>query len=171
MSWEVIAAIAQVIAAVAVIPSLLYLAVQIRNQNKETRRAAADGFVLHWTEFRKSMSDNADLAAIYLRGIRSFEDLDPVERLRFGSALGRIFVLSEGLYVFYLDGSLSPDLWKAVEETTADIAAYPGVQSWWTTRKHWHSAKFRAVVDRMIAEERKPTVYLRYTEGSREEKA
>ena len=167
MNWEITAAIAQVIAAVAVIASIVYLAVQIRNQNKESRRAAANVLMLHWTDFRKSISDSGDLAAIHLRGLESFDALDPVEKLRFGSALGRIFVLSEGLYLFYLDGALGSELWKTFEQTTADLVAYPGAQAWWATRKHWHTVKFRALVDRMIAEGKKPTLYERYTESSR----
>jgi len=41
MNWEQIAAIAQVFTAVAIIPFLVYLAIQIRDQSKERRRAAA----------------------------------------------------------------------------------------------------------------------------------
>ena len=168
MNWEMIGAIGQIIAAVAVIPSVVYLAVQIRNQNKESRRATANTFMLHWSDFRKSLSDSGDFAAIHLRGLQSFDDLDPVEKLRFGSGLGRIFILSEGLYLFYLDGALASELWRTFEQTTADLAAYPGVQAWWATRKHWHTAKFRAVVDRMISEGSKPLVYGRYIERSHE---
>ena len=100
MNWEMIGAVGQIIAAVAVIPSVVYLAIQIRNQNKESRRASANVFILHWSDIRKSMSDNADLAAIHLRGLHSFDELDPVSKLRFGSGLGRLFLLSEGLYRF-----------------------------------------------------------------------
>jgi len=39
MNWEMLSGIGQVVAAVGVIPSLIYLAVQIREQNKERRRA------------------------------------------------------------------------------------------------------------------------------------
>jgi hypothetical protein len=39
MKWEILSAIGQVVAAVGGIPSLIYLAVQIREQNKERRRA------------------------------------------------------------------------------------------------------------------------------------
>ena len=163
MSWEMLSAIGQLIAVLIGIPSLIYLAIQIRNQGKESQRAAASMLMAHWTDFRKSMSDNADLAAIHLRGLRSFEELDPVEKLRFGSALGRLFVLSEGLYLFYLDGALPSELWKTFEQTTADLIAYPGTQAWWATRKHWHTARFRELVDGIIAEGRKPTVYDRYT--------
>src|SRR5215469_4272750 len=133
MNWEMLAAIAQIIAAFAVIASLVYLAVQIRNQNKESRRAAANVFTLHWTDFRKSLSDNADLAAIHLRGLESFDALNPVEKVRFASELGRLFVLSERVYLFYLEGALAPELWKTLEQTTADLIAYSGAQAWWST--------------------------------------
>ena len=164
MRWDMVAAFAQVIAAAGVIDSLIYLAIQIRNQSKESRRSAASVFMLHWTDFRKSMSDSAELSSIHLRGLESFDALDPVEKVRFGSALGRIFVFCEGLYLFYLDGAFAPELWKALERTTADLIAYPGAQDWWATRKHWHTPAFRSLVDQMIAEGAKPTLYERYTE-------
>ena len=170
MNWEMLSAIGQLAAVLIGIPTLIYLAIQIRNQSKQTQRAAANVLIAHWTDFRKSISDNADLAAIHLRGLQSFEDLNPVEKLRFGSALGRIFVLSEGLYLFYLDGALASELWKTFEQTTADLIAYPGAQSWWATRKHWHTARFRALIDRTIAAGRKPTLYEHYTERPHERK-
>lgn len=166
MSWELIAAIAQLIAAVAVVPSLIYFAIQIRNQNKESRRAAANAFVLHYNDFRKSLSDSSELASILLRGVMAFDDLDPVQRVRFGALMGRVFVLSEGLRSFYLDGILSPELWRTFERAIADLVAYPGVQAWWATRNHWHTTEFRSLVDHMIAEGKKPTLYERYTGGS-----
>ena len=83
--------------AVAVTVSLVYLALQIKNQNRESRRAAADWFMLHWSDFRKSFSENRDLSELHLRGMQVFDELDPVEKLRFGASLGRLCILSEGL--------------------------------------------------------------------------
>src|SRR5215471_5726839 len=105
MNWEELSAIGQLAAVLIGIPSIIYLAIQIRNQSKESQRAAANVLIAHWTDFRKSLSDNADLAAIHLRGLQSFDGLNPVEKLRFGSALGRVLVLSEGFYLFYLGGA------------------------------------------------------------------
>jgi len=164
MPWEMLSAIGQLAAVLIGIPSIIYLAIQIRNQSKERQRAAANVLIAHWTDFRKSLSDNADLAAIHLRGLQSFDGLNPVEKLRFGSALGRVFVLSEGLYLFYLEGALDSELWQAFEQTTADLIAYPGAQAWWATRRHWHTPKFRDLVDRAIAQGGKPTLYERYAE-------
>lgn len=157
--WEMISAIGQVATVLIGIPSIIYLATQIKNQIKESRRAAANVLITYSTDFRKSLSDSADLADIYLRGLQSFDDLDPVEKLRLRSALGRVFVHSEALYLFYLDGALDSELWKGFEQSTPDLIGYSGAQAWWATRKHWHTEKFRAFVDRAITEQRKPMVW------------
>lgn len=133
------------------------------SSSRESRRTAATVFTLHFSDVRKSLSDNADLAAIHLRGIESFESLDGVEKLRFGSELGRVMILSEEFYLFYLEGVLDAELWHNFERTTADLVAFPGVQAWWATRKHWHSQTFRVLVDGMIAQGKEPTLYDRYT--------
>lgn len=53
MNWEMIGAIAQLAAAIGVIPSVIYLAVQIREQNKERRRAVVNLLTGQWSEVRQ----------------------------------------------------------------------------------------------------------------------
>ena len=62
----------------------------------------------------------------------------------------------------YLDGTLDARVWRGFERSLADIAAYPGFQSWWLTRKHWYSDEFRALLDSHI-QTGKPTIYEDYT--------
>ena len=50
MNWEMLSAIGQLVAAIGVIPSLIYLAVQIREQNKERRRAGINILTAQWSE-------------------------------------------------------------------------------------------------------------------------
>jgi hypothetical protein len=57
-----------------------------------------------------------------------------------------------------LDGTLDKRLWRGYERTIADTVAYPGFQTWWATRKHWHTDEFCALVDRHI-QSAKPTIY------------
>ena len=93
-----------------------------------------------------------------------FDDLDPAEKVRFGSFLGRHFRNTEGLYLHYLDGMLDPRVWRGTERTLADMIAYPGAQAWWATRKHWHTDEFVEFVEKHIGNE--PTLYERYVETS-----
>ena len=44
MNWDAIGAVGEIVGALAVVVSLVYLAVQIRSQNKESRMAAMHEF-------------------------------------------------------------------------------------------------------------------------------
>jgi hypothetical protein len=42
------------------------------------------------------------------------------------------------------------------------VIAYPGVQQWWETRRHWHTEEFGRVVDAMMAKGAEPKAYSTY---------
>jgi hypothetical protein len=44
----------------------------------------------------------------------------------------------------------------------SDLIAYPGVQQWWETRKHWHTEEFDHVVAELIAKGSKPKAFSTY---------
>ena len=94
--------------------------------------------------------------------MQSFDDLPPVERLRFGAYLIRFFRYFEGMYFHAQDGALSQSLWTPIENLMDDMLAYPGVRSWWATRRRWFSNELGVLVDRLIAKDRKGTVYESY---------
>ncbi|PYL59939.1 MAG: hypothetical protein DMF31_05590, partial [Verrucomicrobia bacterium] len=76
--------------------------------------------------------------------------MDGASKLRFGAHLGRFLRFADRLYLAVLDGTLDRRLWRGYERTLADTVAYPGFQTWWTTRKHWHTDEFCALIDRHI---------------------
>jgi hypothetical protein len=162
MNWEMLAAIGQLAAVCVGIPSLIYLAVQIREQTKERRHAAVNALTSQWGDLTRSFHDNADFCAVYLRGVQSFNDLDAVSKLRFSSFLNRFFKIFQAMYFSHRDGVLNASLWGEVERTMSDVIAYPGTQQWWETRRHWHTQEFARVIDAIIARGDKPTAYSTY---------
>ena len=162
MNWEMLAAIGQLAAVFVGIPSLIYLAVQIREQTKERRQSAVNALTVQWGDLTRALHESAEFAAIYLRGVQSFHDLDAVSKLRFSAFQNRFFKNFEGMYYSRCEGILTPELWGEIERTMSDFLAYDGVRQWWETRKHWHTEKFRSVVDAIIARGDKPTAYATY---------
>ena len=130
MTWEMINAVGQMLGAVGVIISIIYLAAQIRNQNKETQRAAMNVLTSHWSDLNKTLVENPDLAVLWLRALQSFDELDGASKLRFGAHLGRFLRMVDSLYLRVLDGILDKRLWRGYERTLADTVAYPGFQTW-----------------------------------------
>src|SRR5438477_3130514 len=162
MNWEMLSAIGQLVAAVGVIPSLIYLAIQIREQNKERRRAGINVLTAQWGDLVKSAQESADFSALFLKGIRSFYGLDPVAKLRFSAFFTRFTRNCEGMFLYYRDGALDKARGCQVERTISDYFAYPGVKEWWSTRKHWLTDEFRTVVEALIAKNREPILYAAY---------
>ena len=98
MNWEAIATISEVIGAVGVIVTLVYLAIQIR-QNTAAQSAA--------TELEKSTSysglhsyiaSSETLADIWEKGFDDAESLTPHEKRRFIWVIADYFLRAEGLY-------------------------------------------------------------------------
>lgn len=162
MSWDQIGAIGQVAAAVGLIPTLIYLALQVREQTRANRRASLDLLSTQQTELIRTINESPDFAAIYLGGLRNFELLDPVSRLRFGAYLLRVFRYWDGLYFHYVDGAMPTQYWRAIRAQIQDVVSYPGVQTWWTTRKNWYTDEFRDLVSDMIKDAPAPSAYSTY---------
>jgi len=162
MNWEMLAAIGQLAAVIVGIPSLIYLAMQIRDQTRERRQSAVNELTVQWGDLTRALHENAEFTALYLRGLQSFNDLDPVSKLRLSAFLNRFFKNWQAMYFSRCDGLLSESLWDEVERTMSDILAYPGTRQWWETRKHWLTEEFGGVVDTIIARNDAPKAYSSY---------
>ena len=162
MNWEMVSAIGQVVAAIGVILSLIYLAIQIREQNKERRRAGINILTAQWSELVRTAQEHREFAVLFLQGMQCFKSLDAPDKLRFSAFFTRYTRNCEGMFIYYRDGALENALWNEVERTMNDYFAYPGVREWWTTRKHWLTDDFCAVVEAIIAKDPQPKLYTAY---------
>ena len=74
MNWEMLTAIGQMAAVFVGIPSVLYFAVQLREQTRERRQSAVNALTEQWGELTKALHEDAEFTAVYLRGVQSFHD-------------------------------------------------------------------------------------------------
>ena len=162
MNWEMLAALGQLAAVFVGIPSLIYLAVQIRAQTRERRQSAVNTVTVQWGDLTCALHDNAEFSAIFLRGVQSFADLDPVSKLRFSAFFNRFLNHFEAMYFSHRDGILTASSWGKIERTMSNLIAYPGVQQWWEERRHWQTEEFGRVVDAIIAKGDEPKAYSTY---------
>ena len=162
MNWVMLAALGQLAAVLVGIPSLIYLAIQIRAQTTERRQSAVNALNVQWGDQTRGLHDSAELCTIFLRGLQSFADLDAVSKLRFSAFFNRLVNYFEGMYFAHCDHILEHASWGRVERTMTDLIAYPGAQQWWEERKHWHTVEFGRFVDSIIAMGVKPTAFASY---------
>ena len=109
--------------------------------------------------FLQALAESADLAQIWARGINDFAGLEPVERLRLSCALGNAFRIFDTLYNYYIEGIIDAATWHTLEAPVNDLIAYPGIQAWWQTRKHWYSDPYQVRIDEKITLRAAPRMY------------
>jgi hypothetical protein len=85
MNWEMLAAIGQLAAVFVGIPSLIYLAFQIKEQTRERRQSAVHALTVQWGDLTCALHEDPEFAAVFLRGLQSFAELDAVSKLRFSA--------------------------------------------------------------------------------------
>lgn len=148
MDWDAIGAIGEIVGALAVVISLVYLGAQIRNQNRESRSAAVreilEGFRTEISAFR-----NSDLAELLKRGGQEFEALSDTEKIQFIAMIQGPFRLWEEAYLQYEDDRLSKQLWNGIHAQMRDFFSMKGTQKVWELRAHTYSEDFQAYVDRI----------------------
>ena len=151
MNWEAIGAVGEVLGAIAVIATLAYLAVQIRqntlqlHQSTEVARyAAIDQVGQRGYTLRLSLADPKH-SAIYLKGLAG-ADLDQVEALQFNMLLQNTFFALQDTHERLVGSDLMPEIWTTFPtETIQQLGGSPGVARLWPTLR-------RGLLPRFIAE-------------------
>ncbi len=131
----------------AVVISLIYLAIQVRSNARETRLAAMRSTLDFLTRFTQQIAEHADLAELRHRGFDDFESLEGVERARFGSYMHAMFRTMKTVYYQHLEGHLDPRVWRGLEAVIRDLNALPGVQAWWRSRSYWFDEEFAKFIN------------------------
>ena len=143
MNWDAIAAGGEVLAAVAVIVSVLYLAQQIRQNTVASVAAVNQGISDSFQGLNELVAGSPDLADILVRGAESLDQLSMPEALRFGSTMINGFNILEHqhrqLVVSGRFDQKESDLMAAVVRKRL---MFPGIADWWQQNTDDFSEEF-----------------------------
>jgi hypothetical protein len=82
MSFEQISYLAQIVASVAVVGSLIFVAVQIRQNTGALQRNEHNSTMAQWTVIRMAIAKNRDIAELMTAGLRGERSVDAADQLR-----------------------------------------------------------------------------------------
>lgn len=151
MTWDAIGAIGDFIGGIAVVASLIYLAIQVRHsarvtaQNTKEQQAANREVVLDAFFRWRALAADGELSRIYLKGCEDLSSLDGEERFRFGLLIEEFLLVNERLFARAREGTSEIPSFIAVE-AAARLLERPGARQWWDRNAGLFSPRFRNAV-------------------------
>ena len=135
MNWEAIIAVAEVVGAIAVVLSLIYVATQIKQNTEASRAQSINQINGQYGALMSQIATNGELAQIY-RKATDGEELEPDELVRYTAYLSAFFAFIEEIYLLHRSGIYGEDLGEgdAVEflaPTVRRLLASPAAVQWW----------------------------------------
>jgi hypothetical protein len=140
VNWEAIGAIGQIVGALAVVISLIYVAREIRS-NARAARLASLGTA---NELLRQLAVHPELRELYYRGSHDFESLEKADREGFHALILQLFNIYQEMYYQHLESHLDPRQWDTIDAVMCDVInTHPGIQTWWRSRRpRWFNEEF-----------------------------
>lgn len=151
MNWDAIGAIGEVLGAVAVVATLLYVARQLDEQSRALTTGVRDSAFQQLQEWNYQVMADPQLSHLFQRGAATddWSGFSPEERSRLIHVLYSFFKTFENIYLHTAEGSAPPEIWDRNCQVFLAYAAQPGCRRYWNDRRAALDERFVAVLDEM----------------------
>jgi len=149
---QALANLGEVIGAIAVVASLLYLAVQVRQSTNAQRTENYARALERVSSMQSALSQDGEISRIFARGVQDTSKLTALEKIRFTWSLYEAFDAFEFMFHTYKTDEIPEEVWNRWAMTVAWWLNFPGVQTWWRTRPVQFTESFTAFVQSTIAD-------------------
>jgi hypothetical protein len=145
--------VGEFVAAIATILTLIYLALQIRHNTRESEAASRSSVSQSFIALLHHISGDAETARLVRRGFIEPESLDDDETLRFDCIVMSIFQNLEDAFAQWRRHVLTDDDWEKWVVLMKQYMAQPGVQQYWSRGAVAFNPAFRRYVEELEPEE------------------
>jgi hypothetical protein len=160
MNWDALGAIGELIGAIGVILSLVYLGTQIRHSSKQMgehsralRIAAIDEVAASFSRFRDPLIRDPVIAELWLRGTKDFDALDEVEKVRTSRLFQELFFAHQNVYSRFKEGASTEATWLDQKAAIAGNLRFPGIRAWWEEARSIYNDDFEDVVQELLLQQ------------------
>jgi hypothetical protein len=149
---QTLANIGEIIGAVTVVLSLIYLAVQIRQSTQAQRTENYSRALDRLAAMQSSMSQDDEFSLMISIGAVDTKKLTPGERVRFTWSMYEAFGAFEFMFHASKTDAIPEEVWRRWSAAVAWWLTFPGVQTWWTSRPTPFTDSFTSFVESLLEE-------------------
>ncbi len=143
-------AIGELVGGVAVIVTLIYIALQIRQNTRTIRLSTGYSNTKEFRDMFAALAENSGLSELIHKAANDATSISGAEKMRFYSFNNNFTRACENAYIQSTQGVLDPKHWAGMKRMMIDFTHMPGFREYWLNRKHWHSEDFQHFMDAEI---------------------
>ena len=143
-----------------VVISVIYLAVQIRQNTKSLSSAAYQQIVTSISDWSREVAMDSETVRIVSSGISDDGNLTPAELAQFDLLMVSLLRNYENVHFQYLSGALPESSWLGWSSRILGTLNNPGSLGWWRRQQGAYSPSFQQFVDQGIGQQLETAVPL-----------
>lgn len=152
MNWEAIGAVSELVGALAVIASLLYLAFEVRQHTRAIHSSSFQATTDSLNHINMMIATDPELIRVISSRPESMAELSPEDRYRYSYILLSLFRVRETAYYQKHKGTTAMQSWIREEITLKNNLQSRAAREWWKTVGYGFAPEFSNYVDGVIAE-------------------
>ena len=143
--------IADVIAAIAIIISLIYVGIQISYNTRATRSANANSATSIMMAAYATITSSTESSEIWFKGMTDPSTLDDAERVQFFLTVHATFLAIQNSFYLSKEGTLDAEMQEGITNSILAAKDSPGLVLFWSKRRSLFTKEFQIWVDEILA--------------------
>ena len=153
INWEAAGAIGEILGAVVVVVTIIYLSMQVRHAREATVAATELEASVHLSRLTERIADTPSLQETW-NVFAKHEDVSPEAAQEYLWHMATYCHLAEGVWEQHRRGFLSEHSWKEWERVIVGVLSPPVPAAWWEQRLGPFSTEFYDFVDQRLEDSR-----------------
>lgn len=153
MNWDAIGALGEIIGAIAVIVTLIYLTIQVRESARASRAAAVTDATASVQAWYQEIGSNPESAKLFLEGMTNPDALPVARQFQFLMLVHSIFLGFQRTYFLSQAGTLDAGLRDSIGTAIHAVNHLPGIHLYWRVRRAFFQPEFVSWVEELLKRE------------------
>lgn len=142
MNWEALGAIAELIGAIGVVVTLVYLAVQIRSNTRATRIASFHSTTDSLNQVNLLIASNREISAMFAESFEETHDWDKEATTQWNFILLAIYRIFESAYFQRNEGLVEEQSWTRYDHSLRRSLQSKATVVWWNSQQFGFTDEF-----------------------------
>lgn len=156
MNWDAIGAVGELLGATAVLVTLIYLAVQVRQGNSAGQRESLRGYVSELNNRLLEPQRDPEFVELFQRANRDWHSVSLRDQAVVSSVYSSYFFACAEAFALRESGNIDPALQHQADAAVASFLQMPGPAAWWKLGCSYFHPSFREHVDQLLASDECP---------------